>query len=91
MFIAVNMAAHICRVRLVIRLSKTMIEKTYKAEKVRHIVPPEVGLGQDAREKPQSHGDDGDGNEDGIDGNQGSISLDRQAAHVGRHIFGHWL
>ncbi len=38
-------------------------EEAYEAEEVGQVIPPEVGLCQDSRNKPQYHGNDGEGDE----------------------------
>ena len=61
---------------------------TYEAKQVAQVIPPEVSLRHDARNKPQDDQEDGQTDEDGVDRDEGSVGLDREAAHARGEVFG---
>ena len=92
MFIPVKSAAQTCIVQSVPTASETgeSMQGAYEAQKVGQIIPPKVGLCQDARKKTESHGDDGKGNENRVDRYQVAIAVCGHATHVRRDVSGAW-
>ncbi len=68
-FIPVRSAAQICMLQSVSTASERddVRQGSYKAQTVGQVIPPEVGLCQDARKKTESHGDDRKGDENRVD------------------------
>ncbi len=68
-FIPVRSAAQICILQSASTASETedIRQGPYEAQTVGQVIPPEVGLCQDARKKTESHGDDSKGDEKRVD------------------------
>lgn len=63
-------------------------ETTYKGEHVGKVVPPKVGVRQDARDEAQRHGHDGEADEDRVDRDEALVRLDGQAAELRADVLG---
>ncbi len=92
MFIPVNSAAQICIVQSVPTASETNETRqgAYEAQKVGQIIPPKVGLRQDARKKTEPHGDDSKGDENRVDRHQVPVAICGHTTHVRRDVSGAW-
>lgn len=92
MFIPVRSAAQICILQSVSTASETddIRQGAYETQKIGQVIPPKVGLCQDARKKTESHGDGGKGDEHRVDRYQVPIVVCEHATHVRGDVPSAW-